>query len=316
MRFDFGKTVYIETSVASYLLAGTSTNPSEIARKLASTGWLDFWGPGFEIYTSTLTIEGAERGSHGDAERGLEALDGIPRLPVTNAVNTLADALILNRALPPDSRNDAVHIALAAVYDIDYILTWKSRLLDKEVTGPNVRQVCEQHRYRSPVTCTPHALVGEVPIWYDEILEEIWEIRYNMSYERGKSCAPIDVSVRLEEFKEVAPGWLDGEGIAPSHDGLAWLIGAFRAHIPSEAMPTSCYLTRDGRVRMEWFMGSDFMRLQIELPLHTGSWQGSNSKSLDFNHGNLNLDKDSSWEWWVSEVKDKRAQSGEQRVTL
>ena len=316
MRFDFGKTVYIETSVASYLLAGASTNPAKIARKLASAGWLDFWGPGFEIFTSTLTIEGAERGGHGDAVRGLEALDGITKLPVTNAVNTLADALILNRALSPGSRDDAVHVALAAVHDIDYILTWKSRLLDKEVTGPNIRQVCEQHRYRSPVTCTPHALVGEVPIWYDEILEEIWEIRYNMSYERGKSFAPIDVPVRLEEFKEVENGWLDGEGIVPSNDGLDWLIGAFRAHIPSEAMPTSCYLTRDGRVRMEWFLGSNFMRLQIELPLHTGSWLWSNSEPRDFNHGDLNLDEVSSWERWVSEVKDKRAQSGEQRVTL
>ena len=316
MQMKFDKTVYVETSVASYLTAGTFTNPAKIARQLATTDWLNFWGLGFELYTSDLTIEEAERGHHGDAAQALKALDGITNLPITNAVNTLADVLTLTRALPPDSRNDAVHVALAAVHDIDYILTWKSRLLDKEVTGPNIRQVCEQHRYRSPETCTPHALVGEEPIWYDEILEELWEIRYNMSYERGKSFAPIDVPARLDEFKEVENGWLDGEGIAPSHDGLDWLIGAFRSHFPSEAMPTRCYLARDGRVRMEWFMGSNFMSFQVDLPLHTGGWLWSNSESRDSDHGDLDLDKVSSWDWLVSEIKDKQAQSGEQRVTI
>ena len=252
MEFDFGKTAYIETSVASYLTAESFTNPAKIARQLASTEWLDFWGPGFEIFTSTLTIEGAERGHDGDAAPGLEGLNGMAKLPVTNAVNTLADALILNRAIPPDSRNDAVHIALAAVYDIDYILTWKLRLLDRAVTGPNIRQVCEQHRYRSPETCTPYALVGETPFWYDEILEEIWEIRYNNYHDeklkanhqaRGEPLPPIDVPARLEEFKEVEDGWLDGEGIVASHDGLDWLMGAVKTIFPAEEMPTTCYLT-------------------------------------------------------------------------
>ena len=314
MRFNFGKTVYIEVSVASYLVAGTFTNPAKIARQLTSTDWLSFWGPGFEIFTSALTIEGAKREHHGDVALGLEALDGITKLPITNAVNTLADALILNRAIPPDTRDDAVHIALAAVHDIDYILTWKSRLLDEAVTRPNIRQVCEQHPYRSPETCTPHALVGEVPVWYDDILEEIWEIRYNMSYERRKSFGPIDVPARLEEFKGVENGWLDGEGIAPSQDGLDWMIGAVKTQFPAEEMPTRCYLTRDGRVRLEWSTRGTFMRLQVDLRLHTGGWQWSSSKSLDFNHGKLDLDEASSWEWWVSEVKSKRAQSGEQRM--
>ena len=98
---------------------------------------------------------------------------------------------------------------------------------------------------------------------YDEILEELREIRYNMSYERGKSFSSVDVPARLEEFKEVENGWLDGEGIAPSHDGLDWLIGPFRAHFPSEAMPTRCYLTRDGHVFIYWYIGSGFMSFQV-----------------------------------------------------
>ncbi len=53
------------------------------------------------------------------------------------------------------------------------------------------------------------------------------------------------------------------------------------------------------------------MRLQIELPLHAGSWLWSNSEPRDFNHGDLNLDEVSSWERLVSEVKDKQAWGGQ-----
>lgn len=103
MKFNFGKTVYIDASVASYLMAETFTNPAKIARQLATKDWLDFWGSGFEIFTSTLALEEAKRGHHGDVARAIEALDGITTLPVTNTVDALADALRLRRALPPDS---------------------------------------------------------------------------------------------------------------------------------------------------------------------------------------------------------------------
>ena len=42
IKFKFGKTVYIDASVASYLMAETFTNPAKIARQLATNDWLDF----------------------------------------------------------------------------------------------------------------------------------------------------------------------------------------------------------------------------------------------------------------------------------
>ena len=190
MEFDFGKTVYIEDSVAFYLKVENFTNPSKIARQLATRVWLDFWSPGFEIFTSVLTVEAAGRGHHGDAAQALKALDGATKLPFTDDVSALADTIIDGLSLPPDSRDDARHIAMAAVHNIDYILTWKFQFLDKEVTGPLIRDVCRQRGYRSPKTCTPHALVGAVPVHFGEILEELREIRYNNSHDRKVAAPP------------------------------------------------------------------------------------------------------------------------------
>ena len=316
---NFDRTVYIETSVVSYLTAGAFSNPSKIARHYASSDWLDFWGPGFELYTSALAIEGTD-GEHRRDGALTEALDAITKLPITNDVNALADALMSDQALPPASHDDAVHVALAAVHGIDYLLTWKFHLLDKEVTGPLMREVCERHGYRSAETCTPYALVGGKPIYYGDILEEIWETRYNNHHDRkrracyqsrGEPIPSIDVPARLEEFREIEHGWLDGEGEAPSHDGLAWLIGAWESRLAAEAAPTRCYLTRDGCVRMEWSIGSFFMSFQVDLLLHTGGFFWHDREPRDYNSGDLDLDEASSWEWLVSEVGDRLARGGE-----
>ena len=76
-------------------------------------------------------------------------------LPITDAVDTLADALVLGRAVPPNARNDAVHIAVSAVHNIAFLLTWKFRHIANAVARPLIGEVCDQHGYRSPVILHP-----------------------------------------------------------------------------------------------------------------------------------------------------------------
>ena len=94
MTSDNAKTVYVETSVVSYLTARATGNLLAAAWQTATAEWWDMHRPRFELRTSALTIEEAERGHQGAAARRLEALDGIAMLPITEAVVTLADALI------------------------------------------------------------------------------------------------------------------------------------------------------------------------------------------------------------------------------
>ena len=101
-KLNFDKSVYIDASVVSDLTAGAFSNPSNIARHHASAGWLDFWGPRFELYTSAPAIEGTDRERRRDGELP-EALEGVTKLPITNAVNALADALISEETLTPAS---------------------------------------------------------------------------------------------------------------------------------------------------------------------------------------------------------------------
>ena len=160
MAEDDNKTVYIETSVVSYLTARATSNLLAAAWQTATAEWWDTHRSRFDLCTSALTVEEAGRGNQEAAARRLEALGGISMLPITEAVADLSDAIISGRALPPSAQNDAIHIAVSAVHGIDYLLTWNFRHLANAETRPLIREVCEQKGYNSPEICTPSELMG------------------------------------------------------------------------------------------------------------------------------------------------------------
>ena len=83
--------------------------------------------------------EEARRGNPEAASRRIETLSGIQLVAITEAVVALSKALIQGGVLPPRALDDALHIALSAFHDIDYLLTWNCRHIDNAETKPIVR---------------------------------------------------------------------------------------------------------------------------------------------------------------------------------
>ena len=160
MTKENAKTVYVETSVVSYLTARATSNLLAAAWQAATTEWWDTHRSRFELCTSTLTLEEAGRGHLEAASRRLTALGEIATLPITEAVVALSDVLIHERALPANAQADAIHFAVSAVHRVDYLLTWNFRHLANAETKPLIRRVCEQQGYISPEICTPSELMG------------------------------------------------------------------------------------------------------------------------------------------------------------
>ena len=62
--------------------------------------------------------------------------------------------------MPAEAEDDASHIAIATVNNIDYILTWNFTHIANAVTMPLITDVCEQEGYDSPTITTPNQLRG------------------------------------------------------------------------------------------------------------------------------------------------------------
>ena len=154
------KTVYMETSVVSYLTARPTADLLAAACQKITLDWWETRRIGFDLFTSEITMQEAGRGDAEARARRLAALAGIPLLPITDAVGPLATALVGGGALPQRAVNDALHVAVAAVHGVDYLLTWNYRHLDNAETKPAIRDTCARHGHASPEICTPQELMG------------------------------------------------------------------------------------------------------------------------------------------------------------
>jgi len=154
------KTVYIETSIVSYLTAKPSSDLLAAAWQKVTIDWWDTQRDRFDLFVSDIVIEEAGKGDDIAAARRLKALDEIPLLAVTNEVILFSEAIILAGAIPQKAIGDSLHIALSAVHGLDYLLTWNYRHIDNAETKPLIRKICPENKYGYPEICTPQELMG------------------------------------------------------------------------------------------------------------------------------------------------------------
>ncbi len=95
------------------------------------------------------------------AELRLAALDGVPVLEQTSEAEALADTFLREVPLPAKASADALHIAVAAVNGVSYLLTWNCTHIANATLRPKIEALCRQHGYEPPVICTPMELLGE-----------------------------------------------------------------------------------------------------------------------------------------------------------
>ena len=155
------KSVYIETSIVSYLTSRPSRDLRAAAWQETTIQWWEQERPKYDLATSELVLAEARAGDADAAQRRVEALDGLPLLDVTNDARDLASRLITDGGMPADAAADALHIATASVHAMDYLLTWNCRHIDNAATKPIVRSICAVAGYTCPEICTPLELLSE-----------------------------------------------------------------------------------------------------------------------------------------------------------
>ena len=115
----------------------------------------------------------------------------------------------------------------------------------------------------------------------------------------------LDVPTRLDEFRDMADGWLEGHGSAPSHAGLDWLATTFKRFYPGDAPLPHTYPTPEGGIQMEWSHGDNAIVLEIDLHHRRGNWLFFGRHTDTENEKTLNLDVRTQWQWLANEIRNK-----------
>ena len=154
------RTVYLETSIISYLAARPSGDLVTAARQQVAREWWAHRRTSFVVYVSQAVIAEAEAGDSAAAARRKEILVALPLLDITPPAAHLARTSAAARKLPRRAAADAVHIATAAVHSIDFLLTWNSTHIANAELRPIVERACRHSGYTPPILCTPDELMG------------------------------------------------------------------------------------------------------------------------------------------------------------
>src|SRR5206468_581145 len=123
------ESVYLETTVISYFVARPSRDLLVAAhQQLTQEWWADRRGA-FECFVSQIVIDEVSAGDPVEIRKRFSAISGFGVLQVSVEAEALTLAILSCGAIPPRAMRDAAHIAVAAIHNIDYLLTWNCKHL-------------------------------------------------------------------------------------------------------------------------------------------------------------------------------------------
>jgi predicted nucleic acid-binding protein len=153
--------VYIETTIPSYLTAWPSNDLIMTANQQATRTWWNEQRQHFDLYISQIVLLEASSGDQDAAERRLRVLEELPQLNISDEALILAERLISDHALPDTAQDDALHIAVSAVHGMEYLLTWNCKHIANAVMRPKIERTCRIANYEPPIICTPQELMED-----------------------------------------------------------------------------------------------------------------------------------------------------------
>lgn len=131
------------------------------ARQQITRDWFARGAHAYELFVSQLVIREASLGDEEAARERLALVQGIPLLAVSDAVGDLAARLVGGGAVPRRATEDALHIAVAAVHGIDFLLTWNCKHIANALMRSAIERACREAGFEPPVICTPEELISD-----------------------------------------------------------------------------------------------------------------------------------------------------------
>jgi hypothetical protein len=152
--------VYLETTIPSYLTAWPSRDLIIAGHQQLTQEWWRTRRGEFELCISQFVLDEASAGDTQAAQERLAILNPLPLLDISDAVLELAAAILESGIIPAKAARDAAHIAVSAVHNIDFLLTWNCAHIANAQIVKIVQTICTQHSFQCPLICTPEELMG------------------------------------------------------------------------------------------------------------------------------------------------------------
>lgn len=155
--------IYIETSVISYLTSRPSRDLVIAARQEMTREWWELRNQAFQPMISNLVIQEVAAGDADAALLRLQICQTVEQLVIDPAAKEFAAKLIEVKAIPANEEEDALHIALATIAQVEYIATWNFAHMVSPAAKYRLQKHIEQLNFTPPLLATPEELMETLP---------------------------------------------------------------------------------------------------------------------------------------------------------
>lgn len=153
--------VYVETSIVSYLTARPSRDLVVAAQQAMTREWWRNAGERFVLVAAELVFTEAAAGDADAAHARMAALETVTRLQPSEDAAALTRRLLELGAFPREAAADAAHVGSAAANKIRYLLTWNFRHIANAAVRSRIERACRMAGYDPPAICTPSELMED-----------------------------------------------------------------------------------------------------------------------------------------------------------
>ncbi len=153
------ETVYIETTIPSYLTARYSESICTLSRQIVTQKWWNEYRSNYRLFVSDVVYVECKQGDADTSKLRLQIIQNIECLNITEECGELAEEIFNELKIPEKARDDALHISIASVYKIDYLLSWNFRHIVNAVSIKKLNRFLDRTKRHIPQLCTPEELM-------------------------------------------------------------------------------------------------------------------------------------------------------------
>ncbi len=153
-------TVYLETTIPSFLTSRPSNNLIIAGRQEVTRQWWERRKDAYHVFISQYVLDEASSGNPEASERRMNVIKGLESLRIDNDVVALAERIIETGLIPSKAITDAGHIAIAARHSMDFLLTWNCTHIANAEILVKINYVVSAAGFFLPTICTPDELFG------------------------------------------------------------------------------------------------------------------------------------------------------------
>jgi len=152
------RSVYLDSTIPSYLFDERESLNTyvEVTKK-----WWEEERQHFDVWISGETIAELSQGDYPNKPKIIECIAQLPVLSPHMSIIDIARVYLTNSLMPRALTGDALHLAYASYYKIDFLLTWNCNHLANANKKQHIRIINTRINLFTPEIITPLELFTE-----------------------------------------------------------------------------------------------------------------------------------------------------------